>query len=159
MRFFMDPGRRYLCDLAQYQEPDHAGHTNRGRLVVQRRGTSAGDICPAVVSHAASILVAHNHPSGDPYPSDEDRTVLPVATRSWPWTGILTVSARKLKRPGPTTWRCSIRYSGKGTAAAAVSGLSWSWYRCVCHVTHNSKTIQAGKNMEIDQSELVYSLL
>ena len=28
---------------------------------------------PAVVNHAACILVAHNHPSGDPYPSDEDR--------------------------------------------------------------------------------------
>lgn len=28
---------------------------------------------PAVVNHAASILVAHNHPSGDPYPSEEDR--------------------------------------------------------------------------------------
>lgn len=28
---------------------------------------------PAVAAHAASILVAHNHPSGDPYPSTEDR--------------------------------------------------------------------------------------
>ena len=28
---------------------------------------------PAVVAHAACILVAHNHPSGDPYPSTEDR--------------------------------------------------------------------------------------
>jgi DNA repair protein RadC len=28
---------------------------------------------PAVVNHAACVLVAHNHPSGDPYPSDEDR--------------------------------------------------------------------------------------
>lgn len=28
---------------------------------------------PAVVNHAACILVAHNHPSGDPYPSTEDR--------------------------------------------------------------------------------------
>lgn len=28
---------------------------------------------PAVVIHAASILVCHNHPSGDPYPSTEDR--------------------------------------------------------------------------------------
>ena len=28
---------------------------------------------PAVTAHAASILVAHNHPSGDPYPSTEDR--------------------------------------------------------------------------------------
>ena len=28
---------------------------------------------PAVTAHAACILVAHNHPSGDPYPSVEDR--------------------------------------------------------------------------------------
>ena len=28
---------------------------------------------PAVTAHAACILVAHNHPSGDPYPSTEDR--------------------------------------------------------------------------------------
>ena len=28
---------------------------------------------PAVVHHASSIIVAHNHPSGDPYPSEEDR--------------------------------------------------------------------------------------
>ena len=27
----------------------------------------------AIVNHAAAILVAHNHPSGDPYPSSEDR--------------------------------------------------------------------------------------
>ena len=30
---------------------------------------------PAVVAHAACILVAHNHPSGDPHPSAEDRNL------------------------------------------------------------------------------------
>ena len=30
---------------------------------------------PAVIAHAACILVAHNHPSGDPYPSTEDRNL------------------------------------------------------------------------------------
>ena len=30
---------------------------------------------PAIVNHAACILVAHNHPSGDPYPSTEDRNL------------------------------------------------------------------------------------
>ena len=30
---------------------------------------------PAITNHAAAILVAHNHPSGDPYPSQEDRTL------------------------------------------------------------------------------------
>ena len=28
---------------------------------------------PAVTNHAAAILVAHNHPSGDPYPSQQDK--------------------------------------------------------------------------------------
>lgn len=28
---------------------------------------------PAIVQHAAAIVVAHNHPSGEPIPSDEDR--------------------------------------------------------------------------------------
>ena len=30
---------------------------------------------PAVVAHCASIIVAHNHPSGDPSPSAEDHAV------------------------------------------------------------------------------------
>lgn len=30
---------------------------------------------PAILQHAASIAVAHNHPSGDPFPSREDREV------------------------------------------------------------------------------------
>lgn len=30
---------------------------------------------PAMVCHAASILIGHNHPSGDPRPSHEDREV------------------------------------------------------------------------------------
>ena len=30
---------------------------------------------PAIVNHAACIIVAHNHPSGDPYPSTEDRNL------------------------------------------------------------------------------------
>ena len=29
--------------------------------------------CQSILGHAASIIVAHNHPSGDPYPSVEDR--------------------------------------------------------------------------------------
>lgn len=30
---------------------------------------------PAVLQHAAAIVVAHNHPSGDPHPSKEDREI------------------------------------------------------------------------------------
>ena len=32
-------------------------------------------IRPAIVKAAASIVVLHNHPSGDPTPSPEDRTL------------------------------------------------------------------------------------
>ena len=28
---------------------------------------------PAIIHHAASIIVAHNHPTGDPHPSSEDK--------------------------------------------------------------------------------------
>jgi DNA repair protein RadC len=30
---------------------------------------------PAILSNSAAIIVAHNHPSGDPHPSQEDRTL------------------------------------------------------------------------------------
>ena len=30
---------------------------------------------PAILQHAAAIVVAHNHPSGDPHPSSEDREI------------------------------------------------------------------------------------
>lgn len=30
---------------------------------------------PAIVQHAAAILAVHNHPSGDPSPSREDRAL------------------------------------------------------------------------------------
>jgi DNA repair protein RadC len=30
---------------------------------------------PAILANAASVVLAHNHPSGDPAPSPEDRTV------------------------------------------------------------------------------------
>ena len=30
-------------------------------------------LAPAIAFHASSILVAHNHPSGNPHPSDDDK--------------------------------------------------------------------------------------
>lgn len=36
---------------------------------------------PAILQHAASICVAHNHPSGDPMPSIEDRQLTAVCWR------------------------------------------------------------------------------
>ena len=37
---------------------------------------------PALLQHAAAIMVAHNHPSGDPAPSDEDREITKMLERS-----------------------------------------------------------------------------
>ncbi len=37
---------------------------------------------PAILQHAAAIMVAHNHPSGDPRPSDEDKELTRILTRS-----------------------------------------------------------------------------
>ena len=42
----------------------------------------------AVVNHAAAILVAHNHPSGDPYPSNEDRQLTTTLEKAGKTLGI-----------------------------------------------------------------------
>ena len=43
---------------------------------------------PAIINHAACILVAHNHPSGDPYPSTEDRNLTNALTEAGNVIGI-----------------------------------------------------------------------
>ena len=43
---------------------------------------------PAILHHAAAIMVAHNHPSGDPKPSTEDAEVTRVLARSGKVLGI-----------------------------------------------------------------------
>ena len=43
---------------------------------------------PAIINHAACILVAHNHPSGDPYPSTEDRSLTNALTEAGNVIGI-----------------------------------------------------------------------
>ena len=43
---------------------------------------------PAILHHAAAIMVAHNHPSGDPKPSTEDTEVTRVLARSGKVLGI-----------------------------------------------------------------------
>ena len=43
---------------------------------------------PAILYHAAAIMVAHNHPSGDPKPSTEDTEVTRVLARSGKVLGI-----------------------------------------------------------------------
>ena len=42
----------------------------------------------AVVNHAAALLVAHNHPSGDPTPSREDRNLTDVLSKAGDIMGI-----------------------------------------------------------------------
>lgn len=44
---------------------------------------------PAILQHAAAIVVAHNHPSGDPHPSLEDREI----------TRMLVEAGKTLKLP------------------------------------------------------------
>ena len=43
---------------------------------------------PAILHHAAAIMVAHNHPSGDPKPSAEDTEVTRMLARSGKVLGI-----------------------------------------------------------------------
>jgi len=57
---------------------------SKGRLLFEAeisRGTLSSSLvhprevfAPALIRRAAAILVAHNHPSGDPQPSADDRT-------------------------------------------------------------------------------------
>ena len=43
---------------------------------------------PAILHHAAAIMVAHNHPSGDPKPSFEDEEITRMLSRSGKVLGI-----------------------------------------------------------------------
>lgn len=43
---------------------------------------------PAIVSHAAAILAVHNHPSGDPHPSSEDRNLTETLEKCSEFLGI-----------------------------------------------------------------------
>lgn len=43
---------------------------------------------PALLHHAAAVIVAHNHPSGDPRPSNEDRQVTDMLADSGKVLGI-----------------------------------------------------------------------
>ena len=42
----------------------------------------------AILAHAAAVIVAHNHPSGDPEPSDEDKEITRQLVRSGEVLGI-----------------------------------------------------------------------
>lgn len=43
---------------------------------------------PAILRHAAALVVAHNHPSGDPHPSREDRELTAMLYQAGKTLGI-----------------------------------------------------------------------
>ena len=65
----------------EHEEKTGWKNNERSLIVVHPREVFA----PALLYHAAAILVAHNHPSGDPKPSQEDKEL----TRSLNETGII----------------------------------------------------------------------
>ena len=61
------------------------------RLLKDKKGIDVEndpEFAPAVLAHAASILVAHNHPSGDPRPSEEDNNLTRVLVETGNIMGI-----------------------------------------------------------------------
>ncbi len=72
----MDPDREHLLNVMLNTKNQIIG------IEIIAIGTLNACIChprevffPAVANKAASIIIAHNHPSGDPTPSAEDITV------------------------------------------------------------------------------------
>jgi DNA repair protein RadC len=43
---------------------------------------------PALLANAASVIIAHNHPSGDPAPSPEDRRVTQTLSEAGKLLGV-----------------------------------------------------------------------
>lgn len=65
---------------------------------------------PAVIHSAAAVILAHNHPSGDPEPSDEDLRVTRRLYRCGQWIGIPVLDH---VISGRGEW-CSLRDMGIG---------------------------------------------
>lgn len=79
---------QYLMDRMRYLKTEHFVTLllNTKNRIISSRLVAIGSLTSAVVhprevfatavsAHASSILVSHNHPSGDPYPSTEDRSL------------------------------------------------------------------------------------
>lgn len=64
---------------------------------------------PAILSNAASVIVAHNHPSGDPTPSAEDRAVTQRLSQAGEILGIAVADHLILGADGRFT---SLKQSG-----------------------------------------------
>lgn len=83
-----EDGAEYLMPRLRYSEKEKfvvVLLNTKNQIIsseVVSEGTLNGSVvhprevfCPAILQHAAAIVVAHNHPSGDPSPSREDREV------------------------------------------------------------------------------------
>jgi DNA repair protein RadC len=77
------------------------------RKIVTSVGTLTGSLvhprevyCEAVRERAAAIVVAHNHPSGDPTPSKEDLEVSARLKASGELLGITLLDSVVIGRPG-----------------------------------------------------------
>src|SRR5262249_35076559 len=55
---------------------------------------------PAIRRHAAAVVLAHNHPSGDPEPSPEDRAFTELMTRAGALLGIQLLDHLVVTRRG-----------------------------------------------------------
>jgi DNA repair protein RadC len=60
---------------------------------------------PAIINNAASVIVAHNHPSGDPTPSDEDVNVTRMLAKAGEIIGISVLDHVVVARDGYTSLR------------------------------------------------------
>lgn len=60
---------------------------------------------PAIENRAAAVIVAHNHPSGDPSPSQEDREATRRLRRAGELLGVELLDHLILTRRGPYSFR------------------------------------------------------
>lgn len=66
---------------------------------------------PAIIEAAASIVLVHNHPSGDPEPSEEDRTITDRLVKAGELLGIAVLDHVIISRGGVTSLRAMGRIS------------------------------------------------
>ena len=79
---------QYMMNRLRYEKNEkfYAVFLNTKNRIIRVKQISVGSLTAsvvhprsvfnaAIVSNSASFLVAHNHPSGDPYPSTEDRNL------------------------------------------------------------------------------------
>lgn len=96
-----EDGAKYLYPKLSYKSTEHfavilLNSKNRiiGFEIISQGSINSSVVHPrevfnsAIVNHAAGILAAHNHPSGDPTPSKEDKALTSSLTESGKMMGI-----------------------------------------------------------------------